>query len=129
MLLGDNGADVTKSEPPGGDPARHEAGPQQLGYKVWQRGKRSAFLDLTKADDKAVLLALAKTADILVESHAPGEAEKLGIDYKTLSALNPRMNVCSITGYGRNKAHRTPTAIDPLEIGRASGRETVWNNV
>src|SRR3546814_13819373 len=62
MLLGDNGADVTKIEPPGGDPARHEAGPQQLGYKVWQRGKRSAFLDLTKADDKAVLLALAKTA-------------------------------------------------------------------
>src|SRR3546814_1676656 len=45
MLLGDNGADVTKIEPPGGDPARHEAGPQQLGYKAWQRGKRSAFLD------------------------------------------------------------------------------------
>ncbi|MGH6644735.1 MAG: CoA transferase, partial [Bradyrhizobium sp.] len=46
MLLGDNGADVIKIEPPGGDPARHEPGPQQLGYTVWQRGKRSAFLDL-----------------------------------------------------------------------------------
>ncbi|HEY9545838.1 MAG TPA: CoA transferase [Solimonas sp.] len=118
MLLGDNGADVTKIEPPGGDPARHEAGPQQLGYKVWQRGKRSAFLDLTKADDKAVLLALAKTADILVESHAPGEAEKLGIDYKTLSALNPRLIVCSITGYGRNNAHSDRPAIDALVQAR-----------
>ena len=104
MLLGDNGADVIKIEPPGGDPARREPGPQQLGYTVWQRGKRSAFLDLTNADDKAVLLALAKTADILVESYAPGETEKLGIDYKTLSALNPRLIYCSITGYGRGNA-------------------------
>ena len=119
MLLGDNGADVIKIEPPGGDPARHESGPQQLGYKVWQRGKRSAFLDLANADDKAVLLALVRDADILVESYAPGEAEKLGIDYKTLSALNPRLIHCSITGYGRDNPHSQRPAIDALVQARS----------
>ncbi|HET8883647.1 MAG TPA: CoA transferase [Solimonas sp.] len=119
MLLGDNGADVIKIEPPGGDPARREPGPQQLGYTVWQRGKRSAFLDLANADDKAVLLALAKTADVLVESYAPGETEKLGIDYKTLSALNPRLIYCSITGYGRGNALSDRPAIDALVQARS----------
>ena len=63
MLLGDNGAEVTKIEPPGGDPFRN-----QLGYKVWQRGKKSAILDLKNAEDKKAFLALASRADILVES-------------------------------------------------------------
>ena len=118
MLLGDNGANVTKIEPPGGDPARHLDGPQKLGYAVWQRGKRSAFLDLANAADKDVLLALVKNADILVESYAPGEAAKLGIDYATLSKLNPRLIVCSITGYGRDNAHSTRPAIDALVQAR-----------
>ncbi|WP_051362021.1 CaiB/BaiF CoA transferase family protein [Solimonas soli] len=118
MLLGDNGADVIKIEPPGGDPARFEPGPQQLGYTVWQRGKRSAFLDLGKAEDKDVLLALVKTADILVESYAPGEAAKLGLDYATLSALNPRLIVCSITGYGRDNPLSDRPAIDALVQAR-----------
>src|ERR1044071_5539584 len=77
MLLGDNGADVIKIEPPGGDPFRN-----QLGYKVWQRGKRSAILDLKNAEDKKAFLALASAADILVESYSPGTAAKLGIDFK-----------------------------------------------
>ncbi|NKF20904.1 CaiB/BaiF CoA transferase family protein [Solimonas marina] len=118
MLLGDNGADVIKIEPPGGDPARHEPGPQQLGYTVWQRGKRSACLDLTKADDRDVLLALARSADILVESCAPGEAAKLGLDYASLSKLNPRLIVCSITGYGRDNPHSGRPAIDALVQAR-----------
>lgn len=117
MLLGDNGADVTKIEPPGGDPARTAPG-TRLGYKVWQRGKRSAFLDLANKADKDILLALAKTADILVESYAPGETAKLGIDYKTLSALNPRLIYCSITGYGRDNALSDRPAIDALVQAR-----------
>ncbi|WP_154654760.1 CaiB/BaiF CoA transferase family protein [Solimonas variicoloris] len=118
MLLGDNGAEVIKIEPPGGDPARFEDGPQRLGYTVWQRGKKSAFLDLTKAEDKDVLLALAKTADILVESFAPGETAKLGIDYATLSQLNPRLVYCSITGYGRDNELSQRPAIDALVQAR-----------
>lgn len=118
MLLADNGASVTKIEPPGGDPARHQPGPQQLGYHVWQRGKRSAFLDLHNQVDKNVFLALAQTADIVVESFAPGEAAKLGIDYATLSALNPRIIVCSITGYGRDNALSSRPAVDALVQAR-----------
>src|ERR671924_1159416 len=83
MLMADHGADVIKIEPPGGDPFRN-----QLGYKVWQRGKRSAVLDLKNAADKETLLGLVKSADVLIESYAPGTTEKLGIDYATLSKLN-----------------------------------------
>lgn len=118
MLLADNGASVTKIEPPGGDPARSQPGPQQLGYHVWQRGKRSAFLDLHNDSDKKIFLALAQIADIVVESFAPGEAAKLGVDYATLSKLNPRLIVCSITGYGRDNALSDRPAVDALVQAR-----------
>jgi crotonobetainyl-CoA:carnitine CoA-transferase CaiB-like acyl-CoA transferase len=113
MLLGDNGADVIKIEPPGGDPYRF-----QLGYKVWQRGKRSAILDLKNAADKEALLALVKTADIFVESYAPGVTRGLGIDYETLARINPRLIYCSITGYGRDNKHSNRPAYDALVAAR-----------
>ncbi|HKY89911.1 MAG TPA: CoA transferase [Nevskiaceae bacterium] len=113
MLLGDNGADVTKIEPPGGDPHRG-----QLGYKVWQRGKKSAILDLKSAEDKKAFLALASRADVLVESFAPGVTDRLGIDFKTLSAANPRLVYCSITGYGRDTALANRPAYDALVQAR-----------
>lgn len=109
MLLGDQGADVTKIEPPGGDPFR-----SQLGYKVWQRGKRSAVLDLKNADDKAVFLDLARHADVLIESYRPGVTERLGIDFDTLHAINPRLIYCSITAYGRDNKHSQRPGFDAL---------------
>ncbi len=113
MLMGDHGADVIKIEPPGGDPFRG-----QLGYKVWQRGKRSAIFDLKAAADKNAFLALVKTADVLVESYAPGVTGKLGIDYPALSKLNPRLIYCSITGYGRGNKHSNRPAYDALVAAR-----------
>lgn len=109
MLLADQGADVTKIEPPGGDPFR-----DQLGYKVWQRGKRSAVLDLKAPADKDAFLALAKHADILVESFSPGVTARLGIDYATLSKLNPRLIYLSITAYGRDTAEKDRPGYDAL---------------
>ena len=87
MLLADHGAQVTKIEPPGGDPFR-----AQLGYRVWQRGKKSAVLDLKDPQDLKSFLALAAHADVLVESFSPGVTERLGIDYATLlhHGLRPR---------------------------------------
>ncbi|HEX4895595.1 MAG TPA: CoA transferase [Solimonas sp.] len=114
MLLADNGAEVTKIEPPGGDPFRN-----QLGYAVWQRGKKSAILNLKDAEDKKAFLALARVADVLVESFTPGTTDKLGIDYKTLSALNPRLVYCSITGYGRDNPHSQRPAYDALVQARS----------
>src|SRR5215472_7670337 len=92
MLLSDHGAEVTKIEPPGGDPFR-----SQSGYLAWNRGKRSAILAVKDPADRKVLLRLARQADILVESYAPGVTKRLGIDYDTLQALNPRLIYCSIT--------------------------------
>jgi hypothetical protein len=109
MLMADHGADVTKIEPPGGDPYRG-----QLGYKVWQRGKKSAVFDLKDKADHDLFLSLAKTADVLIESYAPGVAEKLGISYATLSQANPRLIYCSITGYGRGTKDATRPAYDAL---------------
>lgn len=113
MLLADQGADVVKIEPPGGDPFR-----DQLGYKVWQRGKRSAVLDLKAAADKDAFLALAKHADILVESFSPGVTTRLGIDYATLSKLNPRLIYLSITAYGRDTNDADRPGYDALVAAR-----------
>jgi crotonobetainyl-CoA:carnitine CoA-transferase CaiB-like acyl-CoA transferase len=117
MLLADNGAEVTKIEPPGGDPFRSDPH-TRLGYKVWQRGKKSAMLDLKNAGDRTLFLALAGAADVLVESYAPGTTEKLGIDYATLNKLNPRLIYCSITGYGRDNEHSHRPAYDALVQAR-----------
>ena len=67
MLMADHGAQVTRIERPGGPPF-----PRNPGERVWNRGKRSAELDLTKAEDREVLLRLAGAADVLIESYAPG---------------------------------------------------------
>jgi crotonobetainyl-CoA:carnitine CoA-transferase CaiB-like acyl-CoA transferase len=117
MLLADNGAEVTKIEPPGGDPFRSDPH-TRLGYKVWQRGKKSAILDLKNAEDRKLFLALAQAADVLVESYTPGTMERLGIDYATLSKLNGRLIYCSITGYGRDNEHSHRPAYDALVQAR-----------
>ena len=113
MLLADSGAEVTKIEPPGGDPFR-----AQLGYRVWQRGKRSALLDLKSSTDRDTLLAHATHADVLVESFSPGTTARLGVDYATLAAANPRLVYCSITGYGRNNKHSARPGYDSLVAAR-----------
>src|SRR5579885_31091 len=113
MLLADHGAEVIKIEPPGGDPFRF-----QLGYKVWQRGKKSAVFDLKNPAERAQFDALVETADVLVESYAPRTAEKLGVTAERLRALNPRLIFCSITGYGRDNANADRPAYDALVQAR-----------
>ena len=113
MLLADHGADVTKIERPGGDLFR-----SQLGYHAWNRGKRSAVLDLKDSDDVATFRKLAAQADVLVESFSPGVTERLGIDYATLSAANQRLIYCSITGYGRDNSLSNRPGYDALVAAR-----------
>ena len=115
MLLADHGAQVTKIEPPGGDPFR-----RQPGYRVWQRGKRSAILRSEgRGADRELLLTLAAHADVLVESFAPGVTARLGIDYATLPGANPRLIYCSITGYGRDNRHADRPGYDALVAARS----------
>ena len=113
MFLADHGADVTRIERPGGAPF-HEPD----AYAVWNRGKRSAELDLTVDADREVFLALADAADVVVETFTPGTAEKLGVGYDVLSARNPRLIYCSITGYGRDTKDAQRPAYDQLVAAR-----------
>ena len=113
MLLADNGAAVTRIESPEPDPFA-----SWPGSRVWARGKRSAVLDLEQVDERERLLALASRADVIVESFRPGVTTRLGIDYAALSARNPRLIYCSITGYGRGNRHSDRPAYDALVAAR-----------
>lgn len=113
MLLADHGAAVTKIEPPEGDPWRHLSG-----YRVWNRGKRSAVLDLTLDEDRERFLALVRSADVVLESYSPGTAERLGIGYQTLREINPRLIHLSITGYGPDGPDAARPGIDGLVAAR-----------
>jgi crotonobetainyl-CoA:carnitine CoA-transferase CaiB-like acyl-CoA transferase len=117
MLLADNGARVTRIEPPSGDPFSSAVGTSS-GYRVWNRGKRSAVLDLKDAADRERFLALAAKADVVIESYSPGTAKKLGVDYDALAAVNPRLVYCSITGYGLEGKHADRPAFDALVAAR-----------
>jgi formyl-CoA transferase len=107
MLLGDMGADVIKVEPPaGGDQTRKSMGFRMKGndspgFLALNRNKRSISLNLKTEAGRKVFYELVKTADIVVENNRPGVAEKLGVDYKTLSAINARIVYASISGFGQ----------------------------
>jgi len=106
MTLADLGADVIKLEPPSGDDTRGLGPPFRDGLSAYfaccNRGKRSLVLDLATADAKPVVAALAMWADVVIENFRSGVAQSLGVDHATLSALNPRLVYCSISGYGRD---------------------------
>ncbi|CAN5121356.1 CoA transferase [soil metagenome] len=107
MLLADMGADVIKIEPPGtGDSTRQSMGfrlkgVDSPGFLALNRNKRSIALDLKSDADREVLYALVKTADVLIENARPGVAGRLGMDYETLRAINPRLIYASISGFGQ----------------------------
>jgi crotonobetainyl-CoA:carnitine CoA-transferase CaiB-like acyl-CoA transferase len=113
MLLSDHGARVTRIERPGGDPWQ---GIQS--YKVWNRGKRSAVLDLKDPVDKERFFALVARADVLLESFSPGTTRRLGIDYETLAPINPRLVYCSITAYGPDGPDSHRPGLDALVAAR-----------
>ena len=114
MLLSDNGADVVKVEPPGGDPTRKT----ETGARVWARGKRSIELDVHDAAQREQLLALIDRADVLVENFDLGVTETLGLDWETLRVRNPRLVMCSITPYGRHVDFKNRPGIDALVAAR-----------
>ncbi|MFA7437504.1 CaiB/BaiF CoA transferase family protein [Castellaniella sp.] len=107
MLLGDMGADVIKVEPPGtGDQTRASMGYRlkgndSNGFLQLNRNKRSIELDLKNDAGRGVLYELVKTSDVLVENSRPGVAQRLGFDYRTVAALNPRLVYASISGFGQ----------------------------
>jgi crotonobetainyl-CoA:carnitine CoA-transferase CaiB-like acyl-CoA transferase len=106
--LGDLGADVVKIEPVGGEWQRHVAAGGARGVKInvsflsLNRNKRSVAVDLKTEEGKAILLELVKTADVFIQNYRPGVAARLGVDYETLSQINPRLVYVSMSGYGES---------------------------
>ena len=113
MFLADNGADVIRIEPPDGDFFA-----QQAGYRVWNRGKRSARLDLQSDEGRRHFHALVQMSDVVVDSFSPGTMERLGLGHEALRALNPGLVTCSITAYGEHSAHRDRPGYDGLVAAR-----------
>lgn len=99
MVLGDLGAEVIKVEPVGGDTTRHLRGSGAGFFPSFNRNKKSIALDLKRPEGIAAALRLIATADIVSENFKPGTMKRLGLDYETLSKLNPRLIYVSHKGF------------------------------
>jgi crotonobetainyl-CoA:carnitine CoA-transferase CaiB-like acyl-CoA transferase len=123
MALADHGAEVIKIEQPGGgDPAREIGKPDGAStvfFRNFNRGKRSVVLDLKSPEGRAALLRLVDRADVFVEAFRPGVMRRLGFDYDTLAARNPRLVYCSISAFGQDGPYRDRPAHDLAAQGLA----------
>lgn len=118
MMLGDLGATVIKVEPPTGDEARYFGPPflagEGMNFLAINRGKQGIVLDLKRPEAVEVAHRLAAQADVVVENFRPGVADRLGIGYAELSATNPGLIYCSISGFGPDSPYADRPAVDPV---------------
>jgi formyl-CoA transferase len=117
MLLADYGAEVLKIEQPEvGDGTRQWGPPWVEGESAYflsvNRNKKSLTLNLKSSEGQEIVKQLAAEADVLIENFIPGTTERMGIDYETLSAQNPGLIYCSITGYGQTGPYRDRPGYD-----------------
>ncbi len=126
QLMADHGARVIKVEnPTAPEPTRSaNAFPWQQGgetvmFRNTQRGKESIALDLKSESGKKALLALARKIDVVVEAFRPGVAQRLGIDYESLSAENPGLVYCSISAFGQTGPWKDRPAHDTATVAAA----------
>ena len=125
MFLADHGARVIKVEPPNGDPLRmvgnsHRTHPEifeegiSAMFRLYMRGKESVTLNLKNPDDQDVVKSLVAKADVLVENFRPGVMKRLGLDYDSVSALNPKLVYVSVSGYGQSGQFAGNAAFDVI---------------
>lgn len=109
--LGDLGADVIKVEPIAGEWQRHAPAGGITGNKInvsflsLNRNKRSLAVDLKSEGGQEIIRKLVAKADVFIQNYRAGVAGRLGVDYETLSAINPRLVYVSMTGYGEDGPH------------------------
>ena len=131
MLLADFGADVTLVEAvPGvsaklgsGPSADPEAAKRAAAYNALGRGKRSIALNLKNEAAREVFYELVRGADVVLEGFRPGVVNRLGVDYETISAINPRIVYCSLSGFGQTGPYSNLVGhdINYISIGGALG--------
>ena len=108
-ILGDLGADVLKIQAPPAAGARQvlrELSTRDLAHRATDRNKKSLLLNLKTEAGQGIFQELARDADVIVEGFRPGVAERLGIDYPTITKINPKVIYCAITGYGQDGPYR-----------------------
>jgi len=125
LLLADMGADVIKVEEPGaGDYMRWTpplAGGQSALFNAINRNKRSVTLNLKTDAGRDLLLRLVEGADVLVEGNRPGVMDRLGLGWEVVHARNPRLVMCSITGYGQDGPFASRAGHDLNYMATAGG--------
>ena len=109
MMLADLGASVVKVEPLEGEAFR-----ELPGFYAWNRGKRSIALNLKSPDGIAVVEKLVREGDVFLENMRTGAADRLGLGYKRLSEINPRLIYCSVTAFGSTGPYADRPGFDPL---------------
>lgn len=121
MVLADLGADVIKVEKPNGGDDSRQMGPYVNGESACfahiNRNKRGIVLDLKDARARDVVYELAKWADVVVENYRVGVTRSLGVDYETLSRLNPALVYCSISGFGQTGPYSSRGGFDLVAQG------------
>jgi len=141
-LLADQGEDVIKIEPPGGDNLRQYPSTlvtESRAFLGVNRSKRGIVLDLKNPSDHAALLRLVREADVLVHNFRPSVPARLGIDHDRLALINPRLIYCAVTGYGdhgpmKDKAGydqvlQTMTGMSTLQGKRGGPPEVIFGSV
>ena len=141
-LLADQGAEVIKIEPPGGDNLRQYPSTLENESRAFlgiNRSKRGIVLDLKHARDHARLLKLVRGADVLVHNFRPSVPARLGIDHDRLNLINPRLVYCAVTGYGdtgpmKDKAGydqvlQTMTGMCVMQGKRGGAPEIIYGSV
>ncbi len=132
MILGDQGADVIKVEPPGiGDFTRAMGGTRRgvaPAFAVINRNKRSVALNLRDARGVEMLKRMVARADLFVQNHRPGVAERLGIGEAALRAVKPDLVYVSISGFGENGPYADQRVYDPV-IQALSGLAAIQADV
>ncbi|MEN5179015.1 CaiB/BaiF CoA-transferase family protein [Comamonas testosteroni] len=136
QMLGDLGADVVKVERPiAGDDTRHWGPPylhtddgektdQASYYTCCNRNKRSITIDMATPEGQALIVELARDADILVENFKVGGLKAYGLDYESLTKINPRLIYCSVTGFGQTGPY-APRAGYDLMVQAMSGMMSI----
>ena len=120
QTLADLGADVIKVESPDGDETRYwgppsiETGGETTAayFHACNRGKRSIVADFSTPEGRRIVVELARSADILIENFKAGGLQKYGLDYSSLSAINPRLIYCSVTGFGQTGPYAARAGYD-----------------
>ena len=141
-LLADQGAEVIKIEPPAGDNLRKYPSTLETESRAFlgvNRSKLGVVLDLKQAADLKTLLALVRTADVLVHNFRPSVPPRLGIGYEQLKQLNPRLIYCAVSGYGEtgplaekagyDQVLQAMTGICTLQGKRGGPPEIVYGSV